>query len=200
MAKARTKSTTLVVTPAQVVAFRLERLGLRKRARDLRAAVGEVGLPDFPPGAALAALAPRLAAPSHGALENAFEARSVVRMRAMRGAPIVARTEDYDVFAHGVLPRDEPSMRAFIGGAGKSVDAASLSALEAVEVVTYEAARALSQQPLDRDALHAELRNRVPQGLLPYCRTCDTQHVHPSLLYAAALRGRFVIFPRDDGP
>src|SRR5690606_19114757 len=33
-----------------------------------------------------------------------------------------------------------------------------------------------------------------------YCRACDSHHVHPSMLYAAALRGRFVIFPRDDGP
>jgi hypothetical protein len=200
VAKARAKTSTLAVSPAQVIAFRLERLGLRKRARDVAAAVGEIGLPDFPPGAALAATSPRLATPSPSALEEALDARALVRLRAMRGAPVVARADDYDVFASGVLPRDEPSMRAFIGPAAKSVDDASMSAMEAVDLVTYEAARALSQQALDRDALHAELRSRLPQGLLPFCRNCESHHVHPSLLYAAALRGRFVIFPRGEGP
>jgi hypothetical protein len=200
VATAKTRSAKLAVTRAQVIAFRLERLGLRKRSSDLRAAVGEVGLSDFPPGAALAAFAPRVSRPSPAALERAFQDRSLVRLRAMRGAPIVARAEDYDLFVSGVLPRDERSMRAFIGPAAKSADAARLSALEAVEVVTDAATRALSRQPLDRDALHAALRAGMPKGLLPYCRGCDSHHVHPSLLYAAALRGRFVIFPRDDGP
>jgi len=200
VARARAKTSTLTVSAAQVVAFRLERLGLRKRTREIAAAVGEVGLPDFPPGAALAATSPRLATPSHSVLDEAFDARALVRMRAMRGAPVVARAEDYDVFATGVLPRDEPSMRAFIGPAAKSVDDACMSAMEAVDLVTYEATRALSQEALDRDALHAELRGRLPQGLLPYCRGCDSHHVHPSLLYAVALRGRFVIFPREEGP
>lgn len=190
----------LVVTPAQVVAFRLARLGLRKRTSNLETAVGEVGLPDFPPGSALAALAARMSRPYPGVLADAFEQRSVVRLRAMRGAPIVARKTDYDVFALGMLPRDERSMRAFIGPAAKSVDAAGFSVLEAVEVVTNEAVRALARGPLDRDALHAELRRRVPKGLLPYCRGCDSHHVQASLLYAAALRGRLVVLPGEDGP
>lgn len=187
------------VTKEQVIAFRLERLGLSRRAPDVRSSVGHVGLPDFPPGAALAALAPRLGEPSPGALEAAYEEREVVRARAMRGAPVVVRAEDYDVFVTGMLPPDEKSLRVFLGPALTSVNAAGMPAVAAVELVTAEASRALGQRRLDRDALHAALRKRLPKALLPYCRACDSHHVHPSMLYAAALRGRFVIFPREEG-
>jgi hypothetical protein len=190
----------LSVTSRQIIAFRLGRGGLRRRTGELLAAVGEVGLTDFPPGAAQAALAPRLRDASPGTLDQAFERRTLVRMRAMRGAPVVVRAEDLPLFAAGVLPPDEKSMRTFIGPALNSVKAAKLSALEAVELVTREATAALARGPLDRDTLHAELRRRVPKGLLPYCRPCDSHHVHPSLIYAVALAAPLVLFPQDEGP
>jgi hypothetical protein len=196
----RARHAMLTVTSRQIIAFRLGRSGLRRRTSDLLAAVGEVGLTDFPPGAAQAALAPRLRDASPDTLVQAFERRVLVRMRAMRGAPVVVRAEDLPLFAAGMLPPDEKSMRAFIGPALTSVKAAKLSALDAVELVTHEAAAALARGPLDRDALHAELRRRVPKGLLPYCRGCDSHHVHPSLIYAVALASPLVLFPQDEGP
>lgn len=189
-----------MISRERVTAFRLQRLGLRQRAAQVGDGVGEVGLPDFPPGAALAALAPRLETPSPQVLEEAFERRALVRARAMRGAPVVVRTDDYEVFVAGVLPPDEAAMRTFIGPAAASVDAAGMRALEAVELVASETRRALSRRHLDRDTLHAELRARLPEGLLPYCRPCDSHHVHPSLLYAVALRARLVLYPQASGP
>ena len=198
---ARSAAPPLRVSPRQVIAFRLNRLGLARAAKDLLHATGPVGLPDFPPGAALSALTPRLIAPaSPTALDDAFEARSLVRLRAMRGAPVVVPVEEYELFANGMLPPDEPSMRAFVGVAMNSVKAAKLSAEDAVDLVTRHATKALATGPLDRDGLHARLRESLPQGLLPYCRPCDSHHVHPSLLYAVALKGRFVLFPREEGP
>ena len=183
-----------------MIAFRLSRLGLVRPVKDLSRATGPVGLPDFPPGAALSALAPRLKSMSPTALVDAFDARAVVRLRAMRGAPVVVPVDEYDLFAGGMLPPDEPSMRAFITPAMDSVNRAKLSAEDAVALVTRHATRALANQPLNRDALHARLRESLPQHLLPYCRPCDSHHVHPSLLYAVALKGRLVLFPRDEGP
>ena len=189
-----------MIAARQVIAFRMNRLGLGQRIRDVRGCADGVGLPDFPPGAAQAALAPRLERARPELLEEAFERRALVRVRAMRGAPVVVRAEDLDLFVSGVLPGDEASMRAFIGAAMSSVKAAKMTAVEAVELVTGEARRALARRALDRDALHAALRAALPAGLLPYCRPCDSHHVHPSLVYAAALRGRLVLFPRSDGP
>jgi hypothetical protein len=183
-----------------VVAFRLSRLGLVRPVKDLLRAPTPVGLPDFPPGAALAALAPRMKSTSPAALVDAFDARTLVRLRAMRGAPVVVPVDEYDLFAGGMLPPDEPSMRAFIVPAMDSVNRAKLSAEDAVDLITRHAARALADQPLNRDELHARLRDSLPQHLLPYCRACDSHHVHPALLYAVALKGRLVLFPRDEGP
>jgi hypothetical protein len=168
--------------------------------KDLLRAITPVGLPDFPPGAALSALAPRLRSSSPTALIDAFNARTLVRLRAMRGAPVVVPVDEYDLFASGMLPPDEPSMRAFIAAALDSVNRAKLSAEDAVDLVAQHATRALAGEPLDRDELHARLRASLPKHLLPHCRACNSHHVHPSLLYAVALKARLVLFPRDDGP
>jgi hypothetical protein len=192
--------TPLRISPRQVIAFRLGRLGLARPVKDLLRATTPVGLPDFPPGAALSALAPRLTSTSPAALVDAFDARTLVRLRAMRGAPVVVPVDEYDLFADGMLPPDEPSMRAFITAAMDSVNRAKLPAKDAVDLVTRHATNALAGEPLDRDELHARLRDSLPQQLLPYCRACDSHHVHPSLLYAVALKGRLVLFPRDEGP
>jgi hypothetical protein len=191
---------TTRVTRGQIIAFRLQRLNLERRARAVGAAVGELGLADFPPGAALDALAARVTKPTPDALDTAYEARTLVRMRAMRGAPVVVRPADYDTFIAGVLPHDEAAMRAFIGPAMTSVRAAKSSALEAVSLASAATRRALARGPLDRDQLHAELRRSLPEALLPHCRACNSNHAHPALIYAVALDARLVLFPRHQGP
>jgi Winged helix DNA-binding domain len=138
--------------------------------------------------------------PSADARHGAFAAHTLVRVRAMRGAPVVIRVFDYDIFTAGVVPTEEVRMRAFIGNAAQNVRAAKLTALEAVQLVTEHARRALAEGPLDRDAFHAELRHTLLKALLPYCRVCDSHHAHPSLVSAVARAGRLVIFSRDKGP
>ena len=188
------------MTRGQVLGFRLRGAQLHARTPDLNAAVTEVGLPDFPPGAAAQALAPRLSHPDADSLETAFAERALVRLRAMRGAPVVVPTPEAELFAAAVLPPDEKAMRAFLRPATKSIDAARMTALDAVALVTEETERLLQSEPLDRDQLHAQLRRRLPKGLLPKCAGCGTHHVHPSVLYAVALQARLFIFPRADGP
>lgn len=191
---------TIRVTRGQIIAFRLQRLNLARRSRAIASAVGELGLPDYPPGAALDALGARLAKPAANALDAAFEARTLVRMRAMRGAPLIVRPADYDTFIAGVLPQDEAAMRAFIGPAMISVRAGKASALEAVSLASEATRRVLARGPLDRDQLHAELRRTLPEALLPHCRACNSNHAHPALIYAVALDARLVLFPRESGP
>jgi hypothetical protein len=81
-----------------------------------------------------------------------------------------------------------------------SVHAAQSSALEAVRLASEATRRALARGPLDRDQLHAELRRVLPEGLLPHCRVCNSNHAHPSLIYAVALDARLVLFPQQSGP
>ena len=49
---------------------------------------------------------------------------------------------------------------------------------------------------LSRDELHAELRARLPAGLLPWCTVCASHHARRPLLAAAALRGELCLAGR----
>jgi hypothetical protein len=49
---------------------------------------------------------------------------------------------------------------------------------------------------LSRDALHEELRGRLPEELLPWCEPCQSHHARRGLLSVAALEGRLCIAGR----
>jgi len=190
---------TIRVTRGQIMAFRLQRLNIARRARALGAAVGDLGLPDYPPGAALDALGARLLQPTPDTLDTAYEERVLVRMRAMRGAPLVVRPADYDTFIAGVLPQDEAAMRAFIGPAITSVRAAKSTALEAVSLVSQVTRRALARGPLDRDQLHAELRDNLPEGMFKAARTprrAQSSNTKP----LSSFRSEVSVTCRSNGP
>jgi hypothetical protein len=54
----------------------------------------------------------------------------------------------------------------------------------------------LDGRMLIRDELHEDLRQRLPQALLPWCRGCQSHHARRGLLVMAALRGRLCISGR----
>jgi len=57
-------------------------------------------------------------------------------------------------------------------------------------------ADALDGRTLSRDDLHAELRARLPAGLLPWCEGCGSHHARRGLLVMACLRGRLCLAGR----
>ena len=50
---------------------------------------------------------------------------------------------------------------------------------EALSLVAAAARDGLASGPLDRDAFHQAMRERLPAGLLPWCRGCQSHHVRP---------------------
>jgi hypothetical protein len=50
---------------------------------------------------------------------------------------------------------------------------------------------------LSRDALHEELRGRLPKSMLPWCEPCQSHHARRGLLTVAALEGRLCIAGRE---
>ena len=50
---------------------------------------------------------------------------------------------------------------------------------EALALVAAAAREGLADGPLDRDAFHQAMRERLPDGLLPWCRGCQSHHVRP---------------------
>jgi hypothetical protein len=78
------------------------------------------------------------------------------------------------------VPEDEAGLKSLVGSASaKEVIEAGYDVGEALRQVAAAARAGLSDGPLDRDAFHQAMRERLPEGLLPWCRGCQSHHVRP---------------------
>jgi hypothetical protein len=179
----------VVLTRAQVVAFRVARHGLAERlGPDGAQAAAVVGLQDTPPGTAALALSAR-ADVAPDALHE------LVLVPSVRGAPLAVAERDLAVFTAGLEPPDEEAARAVVGNASKSLD--GFSAMEALDRVSEAVYESLRDGPLVRDDFHQALRERLPHELLWWCKGCGSHHVHPSLWRATGIRGVLAIVGRE---
>ena len=162
----------LTVECEQALAFRVAGHHLHERTDPL-SAVAACGLQEYPPGWAAVALHAR----SRGDLHDA----DVVTVNAMRGSPYVVPRRDIAVFTTALVPGDD-DLRALVGAlTAKELAAEGLTPREALDRVAVAARDALAGGPLERDAFHQALRERVPGALLPWCRGCQSHHVRPGL-------------------
>jgi hypothetical protein len=177
------------VAREQARAFRLARHHLHERLpAGAVAEAADSGLQDTPPGTALLALAARAdAAPA--ALEE------LVIVQSVRGAPLAVAPADVAVFTAGLEPPDEQAARTLIGSAARAIG--DMPALEALDRMSEAVADSLASGPLERDAFHQALRERLPDELLWWCRGCGSHHAHPSLWRATGVRGVLAIVGRE---
>jgi Winged helix DNA-binding domain len=155
----------------QVLAFRVAGHHLDRRV-GAEEAVAAIGLQEYPPGwGALAALRAR-------SLE-AMPA-DVVQVNSFRGSPYVVPSADVRVFTAALVPSDEAGLRALVGSAtSKEAGEEGFGVGEALSLVAAAARDGLAAGPLGRDDFHQALRERLPAGLLPWCRGCQSHHVRP---------------------
>src|SRR5918992_2923761 len=162
----------LTIDRQQALAFRIAGHHLHERTDPLTA-VAACGLQEYPPGWSAVALHAR----AHGEPESS----DVVTVNAMRGAPYVVPRRDASIFTAALVP-DDAGLKAFVGpGTVQELTEAGLSVREALDLVMAAARQGLARGPLDRDAFHQAMRERLPQGLLPWCPGCQSHHVRPSL-------------------
>src|SRR6185295_8478884 len=102
---------------------------------------------------------------------------------------------DLAIFTLGLAPPDEEAAAALIGNATKALE--GIAAMDALDRVSDAVRDALADGPLDRDAFHQALRERLPGELLWWCRGCESHHVHPSLWRATGVRGVLGIGARE---
>jgi hypothetical protein len=160
------------IDPQQALAYRVAGHNLHQRTDPLTA-VAACGLQEYPPGWAVVAL--------HARADGDLDSRKVVTVNAMRGAPYVVPVEDVRVFTEALVPDDE-GLGALVGNAvAKELAEAGLSAREALDLVAGAAREGLADGPLDRDAFHQAMRERLPDSVLPWCRGCKSHHVRPGL-------------------
>ena len=185
------------VSPAQALAFRVASQGLAARdAAPLDALAGGWAFQDSPPGAVAAGLAARCDGLAADWLDGALhDERSVVALYNPRTATALVPAADVATFTAALLPREEATWRLVLGraipaaGDGIGPGDALAAALPAIE-------QALDGRALSRDDLHAELRERLPADLLPWCEGCQSHHARRGLLVAACLHGRLCVAGR----
>jgi hypothetical protein len=146
-------------------------------------------LQDSPPGAALTAVAAR--SDSADGLAAALETRELVAVPNPRTAISILPAGDVATFLAALQPSDERALEAvLLRAAPGDFEAAREQAVSAV-------GEALDGRVLSRDALHEELRGRLPTELLPWCEPCQSHHARRCLLTVAALEGRLCIAGRE---
>jgi hypothetical protein len=165
------------VTPEQALAYRLAGHHLHRRTDPLTA-VAACGLQEYPPGHAVVALQARAGAVADD--DPVWD--DLVTVNAMRGSPYVVPRADVAIFTAALVPEEADDLKGLIGSApAKEVVDAGYTVADALARVADAAREGLADGPLDRDAFHQALRERLPEGLLPWCRGCESHHVRPGL-------------------
>jgi hypothetical protein len=166
----------------QVLAFRIAAQGLARRDRTVAEVAGSFGLQDSPPGAALTAAGAR--SPDAGRLAQLLESRELVALPNPRTAVAILPAGDVATYLAALQPPDERALETvFLRAVPGDFEAARERAVVAV-------GEALDGRVLSRDALHEELRGRLPAEMLPWCEPCQSHHARRGVLTVAALAGR----------
>jgi hypothetical protein len=169
-------------TAEQILAFRLARSGLAgELTRDL-AAAASCPASDFSRDAALLALAARAEGVTRERFERAVDGGEIALAHVIRGAIHAVAPQDLGLYGRALVGRDERELAAQLGRR------AGAPLVDALDEVTAAVTDALRGGPLGKNELHAALRERVREDLLPWCPGCESHHVAPSLWRYAAIK------------
>jgi hypothetical protein len=173
----------------QVFAFRLHTQGLNDRSKTVEEVAASFTLQDSPPQAALTALNARSSEPLR--LNELLERRKLVALQNPRTAIAIVPAEDVASYLEALKPPDERALETVL------LRAVERDFEQAREMAVVAVGEALDGRVLSRDALHEELRGRLPKELLPWCERCQSHHARRGLLTVAALEGRLCIAGRE---
>ncbi len=180
------------VSREQLLAFRVAAHGVAERTAEPLGVLGAWTVQDSPPGAAATALHARARELPAGWLEQALEARTAVALWNPRTALAVLPAADVPAYLAALRPADA-ELRDVLGRAVPPEE----DPAEAVALAVAAVSEALDDGPRSRDALHEELRVRLPAPLLPWCEPCGSHHARRGLLVAAGLHGRLCVSGRE---
>jgi hypothetical protein len=167
----------------QVLAFRLARSGLAARVAGDLAAAAACPASDFARDAALMALAARADGVTREGYDEAVAGGDLVLAHIVRGAIHALAPGDFALYGRALIARDDDELAAQLGQQvrrmAKEKGFAPTAAL--AEVATATKAALKNGRTLDKNELHAALRERVSGDLMPWCRGCGSYHVAPML-------------------
>jgi hypothetical protein len=180
------------VRPEQVLAFRLAPSGLAVWSARGLAEAAACPTSDFSRRAALLALAARVDGLSREAYASAVDAGELVVAHIVRGAIHALAPGDLGLYGRALIARDDAELGPQLGRQVQRLAAErGFAPSEDLEEVAAATTDALARgRALGRDELHEELRARVSPDLMPWCRSCRSNHVAPMLWrYATVAAG-----------
>jgi hypothetical protein len=182
----------------QVVAFRLARHHLTKRLDPggLRSAAATAPQ-NTPPGSAPLALRARADVNGVQVDQAIANERSLLQVWSLRGAPCIVATQELPLFTIGLLPDDEASWRAALGGFLPVIDQLGRTATEVMEMVIDATHDALDGVVLTKRELGTAIGRRMPEELAPWFEPDTFSAFSAILTRAASLTGTVTIAPRS---
>jgi Winged helix DNA-binding domain len=174
----------------QVLAFRLARLGLADRGGRELAEAASCPASAFARDADLLALGARLDSLTREEYDTAVDKGELVLAHVIRAAIHVLRPNDLAIFGRALVATEDRELEAQIGRPPKWLAAdVAIAPTDALAEVTAATREALGHgRALTKDELHEELRERVRTELLPWCKSCGSNHVAPSLWRYATIK------------
>jgi DNA glycosylase AlkZ-like len=170
------------VTDEQILAFRVARSGLAARSADGLAEAAACPASDFVRDAALLALGARAEGVTRDEYLRAVDGGELVVAYIVRGAIHALAPGDLALYGRALIARDDGELAAQLGRQMKRLAAEHGFAPTDALAEGADATRdALSGGPLDKNALHEALRQRVRPDYMPWCEGCGSHHVAPML-------------------
>jgi hypothetical protein len=180
---------TLRADADRVLAFRLARSGLAARDASGLAEAAACPASDFARDAALLALAARTTDVSRASYDAAVDDGSLVVAHVVRGAIHALAPGDHALYGRALIARDDGELGVQLGRQVRRLaEEKGFAPTDALEEVAEATADALRGGPLDKNALHEELRGRVGADLMPWCRGCASHHVASMLWRYATVK------------
>ena len=174
----------------QILAFRLARVGLADRDGRTLAEAAACPASDFARDAALLALAARADDVSRDGFAQAVDGGEIVVAHVIRGAIHAIAPGDHALYGRALLASDDAELATQLGEQvrreAKQHGFGLGDALDEVAGAVGDALR--GGRKLDKVQLHEEMRQRVGEDLLPYCRGCKSRHVAPMLWRYATVK------------
>jgi Winged helix DNA-binding domain len=174
----------------QILAFRLARSGLASRDATT---IGEAAIcpaSDFSRDAALIALAARRDGLTRERYDDAVDGGELVLAHLVRGAIHAVAPAGFALYGRALIATDDDELAAQLGRQVRRLAAAKgFAPTDALNEVAGATKGALSRgRALDKNELHAALRERVSSDLMPWCKGCQSHHVAPMLWRYAGVK------------
>lgn len=176
---------------AAVLAHRAWVQGLHGTATVDDPGVLTVGLQDTPAGSAALGLRQRTVEPPE------LDRPELALALTVRGSPHLHRRDDLPLIRAALWPRDNDTLRAYLGGYGDSLIASGADGPALLEQVATAMREVFPGETATKGELSGAVTPRLPGIARPWCAGCGVAHVADGLFRLGTLYAGIELVPHD---